>query len=59
MTHAALSYGHGMGLKRFLTNLFNSLSPRNRPLPTEPKSSEEYAEEIETEKERRRGMRGF
>ena len=48
-----------MGIKKFLTNLFNSLSPRNRPLPTEPKSSEEYAEEIETEKERRRGMRGF
>ena len=47
-----------MGLKKFLTNLFNSLSPRQRSVPTTPKSSEDYAEEIEFEKERRRGMRG-
>ena len=47
-----------MGLKKFLTNLFNSLSPRHRSEPTTPKSSEEYAAEIEFEKERRRGMRG-
>ncbi len=47
-----------MGLKRFFTKLLGSSSPRNRPVPTAPKSSDEYAEEIEFEKERRRGMRG-
>ena len=47
-----------MGLKKFLSNLFNSLGPRGRSEPTPPKSSEDYANEIEMEKERRRGMRG-
>ena len=47
-----------MGLKKFLTNLLSPSSPRHRSVPTTPKSSEDYAEEIEFEKERRRGMRG-
>ena len=47
-----------MGLNKFLTNLLSSSSPRHRSVPTTPKSSEEYAAEIEFEKERRRGMRG-
>ncbi len=48
-----------MRLKKFLTNLLSSSSPRHRSVPTTPKSSEDYAEEIEFEKERRRGMRGL
>ncbi|MCQ3805969.1 MAG: hypothetical protein OXB92_12165 [Acidimicrobiaceae bacterium] len=48
-----------MGLKRFITNLLSPPNLRRRQAPTAPKSSEAYAEEIETEKERRRGMRGF
>ena len=47
-----------MGLKKFLTNLLSPSSPRHRSVPTTPKSSEDYAAEIEFEKERRRGMRG-
>ncbi len=47
-----------MGIKKFLTNLLSPSSPRRRSVPTTPKSSEDYAEEIEFEKERRRGMRG-
>ena len=47
-----------MGIKKFLTSPFDSLGPRGRSRPTPPKSSEEYANEIEFEKERRRGMRG-
>ena len=48
-----------MGLKRFFVNLFNSLGPSRRSDPETPKSSDEYADEVEMEKERRRGMRGF
>ena len=47
-----------MGLRKFLMNLFSSSDSRSRSEPTPPRSSEDYAKEIEMEKERRRGMRG-
>ena len=46
-----------MSLMRFLKNLLSSSEPRRRSGPTPPKSSEDYAKEIETEKELGKGRR--